>query len=193
MVSCSSVKSPWLQGHTTQLCVLQSGILLQQVSHFLLCSICSFLSVRMCLFPPDPPLLSELCLRSASNLVMGAFLGPTAVHTMGSVHRREVTGPLTAALCICHLSHQFLLTCPKEKSLQMRLATTAQGLWSNWQPDNLAVWLSASSPLRGEQQSDRRRYWRLQHPPCLQLTAQETGVCWLPQSCRDVTKLTQCF
>lgn len=80
--SCSSVKSPWLQGHTIQFCILVRGIFLEQVSHLLLCSICSFLSVWMYLLPPDPPLLSQFCLHSTSNFTTGTFLGPTAVHTI---------------------------------------------------------------------------------------------------------------
>jgi len=76
-----------------QLRIPVMGIFLEQVSHFLLRSFCCFLSDGMYLLPLDPPLLSELCLRSTSNFATGTFLGPTVVHTMDSIHRREIPAP----------------------------------------------------------------------------------------------------
>lgn len=87
----------------------------------------------MYLLSLDPLLLSELCLHFSSDC-HGNLFGTNGRAHKGCSTQRKSTGPLTAALCICHLSHLFPMTDPKEKSLWVRLTTSTVVQLVAWEP-----------------------------------------------------------
>lgn len=164
MVPCSSVKSPWLQGQTTQLFILARRIFLEQVSHFLLCSFCSFLSVWMFLLLSDPWLLSSSAYAPLVNLE--TFWDQQQCPQWIQYMDHEFPGS-----CPVHAPHFSPLAgdCskreePLDKTYHLFSGVVVQLV--AWEPDCVSFSLF---PMEREQRSNRRLTWKLSQPSCSSL------------------------